>query len=60
MASDAQNIDDLTKVLTLNSTPMYIAFNLDTPDAIIKKLQKALKAARASGKVDNLEQLYGR
>ncbi len=60
VASDAQNIDDLTKVLTLNSTPMYIAFNLETPDAIIKKLQKALKAARASGKVDNLEQLYGR
>jgi len=60
VASDALDVDDLTKVLTLNSTPMYIAFNLETPDATIRKLQDALDAVRASGKIDNLEQLYGR
>lgn len=60
VASDALDIDNLTKVLVLSSTPMYLAFNSETPDATIRKLQKALDSLRANGKIDNLEQLYGR
>ena len=59
IASDALDIEGLTKVLTLSSDPMYLAFNLETPNEIINKLQAALNAVRNSGKIDNLEQLYG-
>lgn len=60
IASDALNLDDLTKVLSFKSTPMYLALNLDTPDALVKKLQQSLDAAKTAGTLDNLEQLYGR
>ena len=60
VASDALNIDDLKKILILETTPMYLALNPETPDATVKKLQKALNSLRNNGKLDNLEQLYGR
>lgn len=60
IASDALNMDDLTKVLSFKSTPVYLALNLETPDKVVRKLQKSLDNARSSGTLDNLEQLYGR
>lgn len=60
IASDALDMEGLTKVLSFKSTPVYLALNPETSDSIVNKLQKSLDAARTSGKLDNLEQLYGR
>jgi polar amino acid transport system substrate-binding protein len=60
VASDALNMDDLTKVLSFKSTPLYLALNPETSDATVRKLQLALDSARANGSLDNFEQLYGR
>lgn len=60
IASDALDMDGLVPVLSFKTTPVYLALNLETPDALVNKLQKALTASRKSGKLDNFEQLYGR
>ncbi|MNR65347.1 hypothetical protein D3C85_1883530 [compost metagenome] len=48
----------LQTVLRFNSADLYLAFNKDTPDEVIERLQKALDEMRNDGFVDEITQNY--
>ncbi len=48
-----------TKVYTVRTVPMYIAFSKDTPDHVITEWQEALDALKKDGTYDAIRQKYG-
>ena len=59
LAADEADVSDLKKVLTFNSTPMYIGMSLDVDTQIINRLNTLLKQMHQSGEVRAIRQSYG-
>ncbi|MFC5694196.1 substrate-binding periplasmic protein [Pseudomonas sp. GCM10022186] len=53
-----EGVTGLQTVLRFNSAELYLAFNKDTPDEVIERLQKALDQMRSDGFVDEITQNY--
>ncbi|MNH42103.1 Bacterial extracellular solute-binding protein, family 3 [compost metagenome] len=53
-----EGVSGLQTVLRFNSADLYLAFNKDTPDEVIERLQKALDEMRNDGFVDEITQNY--
>ncbi|MGQ7816828.1 substrate-binding periplasmic protein [Metapseudomonas furukawaii] len=53
-----EGVSGLQTVLRFNSAELYLAFNKDTPDEVVERLQKALDQMRAEGIVDEITQNY--
>ncbi|SIS18221.1 amino acid ABC transporter substrate-binding protein, PAAT family [Aquipseudomonas alcaligenes] len=53
-----EGITGLKTVLRFDSAQLYLALNPETPDEVVERLQKALDALRASGRVDQIFQSY--
>ena len=60
MASDAADVDNLTKVLTFNSAEYYLAINKETPQDLVNSLQSSLNKLRKQGDIESIERIYGR
>lgn len=54
------NPDDYETVFTLESSELYFAFNISTPDAIIHDFQNALDVLRERGEVESIIRRYVR
>jgi len=48
-----------TRVYTVRTVPMYIAFSRDTPDSVIAEWQDALDSMKRDGTFDAIRQKYG-
>ncbi|MCY0963896.1 substrate-binding periplasmic protein [Parathalassolituus penaei] len=57
-ASRNSNLSSLKKVLDIDSTPVFLALNPDTPKDVVAAMQASLDALKADGTVRNLEQKY--
>ena len=53
-----EGVEGLTTVLKFNDTQLFLAMNVDTPDEVIQRLQKALDSMRADGFVDKALRNY--
>ena len=53
-----EGVTGLQTVLRFNDAELYLAFNKDTPDEVIERLQKALDQMRADGFVDEVTKNY--
>ena len=53
-----ENLSDYEEIYTLKNIDYYYAFNRDTDDVIIAKLQAALNQLKASGKFNEISQRY--
>ena len=53
-----EGITGLKTVLRFDSAELYLALNVDTPDEVVERLQKALDGLRASGRVEKIFQSY--
>jgi len=53
-----EGVTGLTTVLKFNDTQVFLAMNLDTPDEVIQRLQKALDEMKADGFVDKAIKNY--
>lgn len=49
----------VTKVYTVRTVPMYIAFSKDTPDHVITEWQEALDTMKRDGTYDAIRKKYG-
>ncbi|NMB78489.1 MAG: transporter substrate-binding domain-containing protein [Methanomicrobiales archaeon] len=58
-AKDGVNPLSFTKVYTVRTVPMYIAFSNDTPDSVISEWQGALDAMKRDGTYAAIRQKYG-
>ena len=52
------NVNDLESVFNLDKKSMYFAFHKDTPDAVIKKFQKAYDDIKEEGKLAKIFKNY--
>lgn len=53
-----EGVTGLQTVLRFNDAELYLAFNKDTPDEVIERLQKALDQMRAEGFVEEVTKNY--
>lgn len=53
-----EGVTGLQTVLRFNEVELYLAFNKDTPDEVIERLQKALDQMRAEGFVEEATKNY--
>ncbi len=53
-----EGVNGLVTVLRFNDNQLFLAMNLNTPDEVIQRLQKALDAMRADGTVDKISANY--
>lgn len=51
-------VADLKEVFTMREAQMYVAFNLQTDDSIVDKLNKTLKAMRDQGFISKVSEKY--
>ncbi|WP_221800888.1 substrate-binding periplasmic protein [Oceanobacter mangrovi] len=58
-AADTTNMGEVKKVISFMKTPVYLAMNPETPDSIIKTLQKQIDLLRQSGAVQQIEAGFG-
>ncbi|PTQ71087.1 ABC transporter substrate-binding protein [Pseudomonas sp. GV071] len=53
-----EGVNGLVTVLRFNDNQLFLALNLNTPDEVVQRLQKALDAMRADGTVDKISSSY--
>ena len=53
-----QGVTGLKPVLRIQSTPLFLALNPETPDEVVERLQKAFDELKASGRVEQIFQSY--
>ena len=53
-----EGVNGLVTVLRFNDNQLFLAMNLNTPDEVIQRLQKALDAMRADGTVEKISANY--
>lgn len=54
-----QNVEGLDPVYSFNDTELFLAINLDTPDATVEKLKAGLEKVHESGMFEAIETKYG-
>ena len=54
-----QDVEGLEPVYSFNDTELFLAINLDTPDATVEKLNAGLRKVRESGMFEAIETKYG-
>lgn len=54
-----QNVEGLEPVYSFNDTELFLAINLDTPDATVEKLNAGLRKVHESGMFEAIETKYG-
>ncbi|OEY67940.1 amino acid ABC transporter substrate-binding protein [Marinobacter sp. X15-166B] len=54
-----QNVEGLVPVYSFNNVGLYLAMNLDTPDAVVERLNQALEAIKINGMYDAIGTKYG-
>ena len=54
-----QDVEGLQPVFSFNDTELYLAINLETPDAVVEDLQRGLKEIHESGIFEAIETKYG-
>jgi polar amino acid transport system substrate-binding protein len=53
-----EGVSGLTTALRFNDAQLYLALNVDTPDEVVQRLQKALDEMRADGYVEEVTNNY--
>ena len=53
-----EGVENLRVVQHLHTAELYLALNLQTPDEVVQKLQKALDSLRAEGALKTIEARY--
>lgn len=53
-----EGVTGLATALRFNDAELFLAFNLDTPDEVIQRLQAALDAMKADGTVEQIKARY--
>ena len=54
-----QNVEGLDPVYSFNDTELFLAINLDTPDATVEKLNAGLQKVHETGMFEAIETKYG-
>ena len=54
-----QNVEGLDPVYSFNDTELFLAINLDTPDATVEKLNAGLRKVHETGMFEAIETKYG-
>ena len=54
-----QNVEGLDPVYSFNATELFLAINLDTPDATVEKLNAGLRKVHETGMFEAIETKYG-
>lgn len=58
LASESEDIEDLTKVLVFRTTPLYLAVNVESNEKIVNELNNAFELIQNNGEADAIRSQY--